>query len=203
MPLALGDADRRRGRQRRALHRGGAFGVLSAAILLPESSKPFCLFLDELPACTPDIQKAFYSLLLERRLGEHALPPGTWVVAAGNRSQDRALVRTISTRPGQSRGDPGDPGRRVGMAQLGPAFRRPPRRDRLCATRPGRTFPPGRRRRAAAFSTPRAWASLSRAFDLVESAGFLDDQIAERSSRDASRRKTSFPSANGESRPNP
>ena len=61
-------------------------------ILLPERPEPFCLFLDELPACTPDVQKAFYSLLLERRLGEHALPPGTWVVAAGNRLQDRALV---------------------------------------------------------------------------------------------------------------
>src|SRR6476619_708974 len=63
-------------------------------ILLPE---PFCLFLDELPACAPDVQKAFYSLLLERRLGEHSLPAGTWVVAAGNRLQDRALVRTISS----------------------------------------------------------------------------------------------------------
>jgi MoxR-like ATPase len=61
-------------------------------ILLPERPEPFCLFLDELPACAPDVQKAFYSLLLERRLGEHALPPGTWVVAAGNRLQDRALV---------------------------------------------------------------------------------------------------------------
>src|SRR3984957_1776714 len=66
-------------------------------ILLPEKPEPFCLFLDELPACAPDVQKAFYSLLLERRLGEHALPRGTWVVAAGNRSQDRALVRTISS----------------------------------------------------------------------------------------------------------
>src|SRR5438132_733620 len=66
-------------------------------VLLPENPEPFCLFLDELPACAPDVQKAFYSLLLERRLGEHALPPGTWVVAAGNRSEDRALVRTISS----------------------------------------------------------------------------------------------------------
>ena len=66
-------------------------------ILLPEKPEPFCLFLDELPACTPDVQKAFYSLLLERRLGEHALPPGTWVVSAGNRLQDRALVRALSS----------------------------------------------------------------------------------------------------------
>src|SRR5215471_3793460 len=66
-------------------------------VLLPENPEPFCLFLDELPACTPDVQKAFYSLLLERRLGEYPLPPGTWVVAAGNRAEDRALVRTISS----------------------------------------------------------------------------------------------------------
>ena len=62
-------------------------------VLLPENAEPFCMFLDELPACTPDIQKAFYSLLLERRLGEHPLPDGTWVVAAGNRIEDRSLVR--------------------------------------------------------------------------------------------------------------
>src|SRR5690606_30282948 len=66
-------------------------------LLLPEPAEPFCLFLDELPACAPDVQKSFYSLLLERRLGEHALPPGTWVVAAGNRVQDRALVRALSS----------------------------------------------------------------------------------------------------------
>src|SRR5436305_6931249 len=66
-------------------------------VLLPEKPEKFCLFLDELPACTPDVQKAFYSLLLERRIGEYALPPGTWVVAAGNRAEDKALVRTISS----------------------------------------------------------------------------------------------------------
>src|SRR6266498_4819734 len=66
-------------------------------VLLPEKPEPFCLFLDELPACTPDIQKAFYALLLERRLGEHPLPKGTWVVAAGNRIEDRSLVRALSS----------------------------------------------------------------------------------------------------------
>src|SRR5436305_14336622 len=66
-------------------------------VLLPEDPTPFCLFLDELPACAPDVQKALYSLLLERRLGEHRLPGGTWVVAAGNRIEDRALVRSLSS----------------------------------------------------------------------------------------------------------
>ena len=65
-------------------------------VLLPEKDEKFCLFLDELPACTPDIQKAFYSLLLERRVGEYKLPEGTWVVAAGNRAEDNALVKSMS-----------------------------------------------------------------------------------------------------------
>src|SRR5581483_2224114 len=34
-------------------------------VLLPEQPEPFCLFLDELPSCAPDVQKALYSLLLE------------------------------------------------------------------------------------------------------------------------------------------
>jgi MoxR-like ATPase len=29
-------------------------------LLLPEKAEPFCLFLDEMPACSPDVQKAFY-----------------------------------------------------------------------------------------------------------------------------------------------
>src|SRR3954451_7780350 len=65
-------------------------------VLLPEKPEPFCLFLDELPACSADVQKAFYPLLLERRLGENALPAGSWVVAACNRTEDRALVRDLS-----------------------------------------------------------------------------------------------------------
>src|SRR5437868_5850901 len=66
-------------------------------VVLPEDERPFCLFLDELPASPPDVQKAFYSLLLERRLGEFRLPRGSWVVAAGNRAEDQALTRTLST----------------------------------------------------------------------------------------------------------
>src|SRR5437868_8973847 len=66
-------------------------------VLLPEDPEKFCLFLDELPACAPDVQKAFYSLLLERRIGEYQLPADTWVVAAGHRAEDKALVRTISS----------------------------------------------------------------------------------------------------------
>jgi hypothetical protein len=75
-------------------------------VLLPERPEPFFLFLDELPACTPDVQKAFYALLLERRLGEHPLPEGTRVVAAGNRVEDRSLVRALGSAPGCTNREP-------------------------------------------------------------------------------------------------
>ncbi len=144
-------------------------------ILLPERPEPFCLFLDELPACAPDIQKAFYSLLLERRLGEHALPAGTWVVAAGNRLQDRALVRAMSSALVN----------RVTILQirhdvdewLAWAQRSGVRRDvRSFIT----TVPDALMRTVPAdpvpFSTPRSWSLLSRALDLAEKAGMLTNE---------------------------
>ncbi len=58
---------------------------------------PYCLFLDELNGSSHDIQKAFYSLINDRRIGAFQLPPGTVVIAAGNRSQDNAIVKTMSS----------------------------------------------------------------------------------------------------------
>ena len=136
-------------------------------ILLPEHPEPFCLFLDELPACAPDIQKAFYSLLLERRIGEHQLPEGTWVVAAGNRTEDRALVRTMSsalinrTIILNIRVDVKEWlvwAKANGIRKEIIAFITfmP---DALMRPIPAQPVP---------FSTPRAWASLSQALDLAE-----------------------------------
>ena len=59
--------------------------------------EPYCLFLDELNACTQEVQKAFYSLILERRVGEYHLPDGSLVVGAGNRAQDSAVTRPMSS----------------------------------------------------------------------------------------------------------
>lgn len=58
---------------------------------------PYVLFLDELNACSQEVQKAFYSLIHERRIGEYHLPEGSIVVGAGNRSQDSAIVKTMSS----------------------------------------------------------------------------------------------------------
>jgi hypothetical protein len=59
--------------------------------------EPYVLFLDELNACTPEVQKAFYSLIHERRIGEYQLPAGSVVIGAGNRKQDKALSRPIAS----------------------------------------------------------------------------------------------------------
>lgn len=59
--------------------------------------EPYCLFLDELNACTHEVQKAFYSLIHERRIGDYSLPHGSVVIGAGNRAQDNAIVKTMSS----------------------------------------------------------------------------------------------------------
>lgn len=139
-------------------------------VLLPEEPEPFCLFLDELPAAAPDVQKAFYAVLLERRIGEHNLPAGSWVVAAGNRAEDRALVRSISSALVN----------RVLILNIRPDVdgwlawaKRSGIRPEIMAfiacvpealSRPVPADP-------IPFSTPRAWASLSRSLDMLSSSG--------------------------------
>ena len=59
--------------------------------------EPYLLFVDELNACTFEVQKAFYSLINDRRLGEYRLPHGSVVVGAGNRAQDQAIVKPMSS----------------------------------------------------------------------------------------------------------
>lgn len=59
--------------------------------------EPYVLFLDELNACSQEVQKAFYSLIHEKRIGEYYLPKGSIVIGAGNRSQDGAIVKTMSS----------------------------------------------------------------------------------------------------------
>lgn len=59
--------------------------------------EPYCLFLDELNACSHEVQKAFYSLIHDRRLGEYELLPGSVVIGAGNRAQDSAIVKPMSS----------------------------------------------------------------------------------------------------------
>ena len=58
---------------------------------------PYCLFLDELNSASPEVQKAFYSLILDRRIGGYELPVGSIVIGAGNRASDNALARPMAS----------------------------------------------------------------------------------------------------------
>jgi hypothetical protein len=76
---------------------GGAFATEFCPPRAILRSEPFLFFIDELNSAVPDVQKAFYSLILDRRLGDYLLPEGSRVIAAGNRVEDRALVRPMAT----------------------------------------------------------------------------------------------------------
>ena len=50
------------------------------------------LFLDELSSCAPGLMAAAYQIVLDRKLNEHQLPDNCFVMAAGNRMQDKSVV---------------------------------------------------------------------------------------------------------------
>ena len=132
-------------------------------------SSPFVLFIDELNSAVPDVQKAFYSLILDRRLGDYELPAGSRVMAAGNRVEDRALVRPMATalanRLIHVALEPNVDAwlswaTAAGVHPLVLAFIRA-RPDRLCEQPPSDATP--------AYPTPRAWHLLSDAIGSVAS----------------------------------
>lgn len=55
------------------------------------------LFLDEINSAAQATQAAAYQLVLDRKLGDYVLPDGWKIVAAGNRTSDRAIVNQMST----------------------------------------------------------------------------------------------------------
>lgn len=57
--------------------------------------REFVLFIDELNIASQEIQKAFYSLILDKRIGEYRLPAGSIIVGAGNRAHDAALAKQM------------------------------------------------------------------------------------------------------------
>jgi hypothetical protein len=53
------------------------------------------LFLDEINVAPPLVQAALYQLVLDRRVGDHMLPPGWIVLAAGNREGDKGVTHRM------------------------------------------------------------------------------------------------------------
>jgi hypothetical protein len=61
---------------------------------LPQSGKGI-LFLDEVNLAPPAIQNVAMQLVLDRRVGDYTVPDGWFIVAAGNRVEDRAAVNQM------------------------------------------------------------------------------------------------------------
>lgn len=78
---------------------GGGDGARSRFVPPEMIARPgaYVLFLDELNGSAPEVQKAFYSLILDRRLGNYELHPDTVVLGAGNRAEDMAIVKAMSS----------------------------------------------------------------------------------------------------------
>lgn len=76
----------------------GGRAVWCPPSFLPKPDEPpGVLFLDEINAAPPLVQASLYQLVLDRRVGEYVLPDRWWIVAAGNRQQDRAVTYRMSS----------------------------------------------------------------------------------------------------------
>jgi len=64
------------------------------ADFVPTSGKGI-LFFDELNSAAPAVQAAGYQFILDRKIGDVQLPDGWAIVAAGNRTTDRAITHTM------------------------------------------------------------------------------------------------------------
>jgi len=53
------------------------------------------LFLDELTSAPNSVMASAYQIALDRALGQHQLPEGWMVIAAGNRTSDRGVVNAV------------------------------------------------------------------------------------------------------------
>lgn len=55
------------------------------------------VFLDEISAAPPTVQASAYQLTLDKKVGEHKLPDNSFIIAAGNRVQDKGVAYKMPT----------------------------------------------------------------------------------------------------------
>lgn len=115
--------------------------------------EPFCLFLDELNACSLEVQKAFYSLILECRIGEYHLPEGLHRSGGGQPDAGRRDHAPIAIRASEPNVPCGAPAKRARLALVGSSARDSPGRLWL-SLRPSRpSVEPAAQSRGALFHT--------------------------------------------------
>ena len=64
---------------------------------LPKGKDGWLVFLDELSSASLSTQAAAYKLILDKQVGQYHLHPNVAIVAAGNKSTDKAIVNRMGT----------------------------------------------------------------------------------------------------------
>lgn len=70
---------------------------MSPAFLPSDPNSNAIILLDEITSAPPSVQVAGYQLVLDRKVGEYELPKKCSILAAGNRTDDRAVVYEMSS----------------------------------------------------------------------------------------------------------
>lgn len=64
---------------------------------IPPGYKGWLIMLDEFSSASIATQGASYKLVLDRKVGQHKLHPNVFIIAAGNKEDDGAIVNPMST----------------------------------------------------------------------------------------------------------
>ena len=64
---------------------------------IPDGYNGWLLFFDEITSSTKPVQAASYKVILDGMVGNRKLHPNVYIVAAGNKSTDKAVVNQMST----------------------------------------------------------------------------------------------------------
>lgn len=140
----------------------------------PDANYPgtVLLFIDDLTHAPKATQNALLQLLLCKRIGTYELPPNTIIIAAGNRSFDRAgAVEMTTAVKSRFRHYVMDPhiddfcahAHKIGMDPSIPAFLR--YRPNLLHDIDTQDY---------AFPTPRTWSFVNEALPFIDDDGFYD-----------------------------
>jgi hypothetical protein len=135
------------------------------------------LVLDDLPAASPALQVAARQISLERRVHDHRLAPGIFVVVTGNRREDKAAASTLPSHFRNSimmltveltvKEWTKWYGRQPHHAPIVAAFLQW-KQDRL-------SMLPADADKQGAFATPRTWTMLGAQYEVAEAANALFD----------------------------
>lgn len=64
---------------------------------IPEGYNGWLIFLDEFGGCTPTTQAVSYRIIFDRQIGQRNLHKKAYIIAAGNKEEDGAIVNPMST----------------------------------------------------------------------------------------------------------